>query len=195
MWGVRFEIMMSFHFLFRRIKELLNMTWFGTRTSVPLSNNIWWFTVSNAFEKSKKRPQGIRLLVKRGRKEEEAKEKEEEEGEEEEGEKGEAEEEKEKRKEGEKKEQKEEMKGKEECKEKGKKKRKGEKRRKRRWILAVIEARGSHPNLARGRGWRDLPASKTDRRFAWLSSRDQLSVNTKTVRFWKILLVQAERAY
>ena len=26
-------------------------------------------------------------------------------------------------------------------------------------------------------------------------SRDQLSVKTKTVRFWKILLAQAERAY
>ena len=31
--------------------------------------------------------------------------------------------------------------------------------------------------------------------FAWLLSRDQLSVNTKTVHFWKILLAQAERAY
>ena len=26
-------------------------------------------------------------------------------------------------------------------------------------------------------------------------SRDQLKVNTKTVRFWKILIEQAERAY
>ena len=42
------------------------MTWFGTRISVPLPNKIWLFTVSNAFEKSKKRPQDMRLLVNRG---------------------------------------------------------------------------------------------------------------------------------
>ena len=81
---------------------------------------------------------------------------EEEKEEEEKEEAKEKEEEEENRKEEEKKEQKEEKKGKEECKEK--------KRRKRRWILAVIEARRSHPNLAPegARGWRDLPASKTD---------------------------------
>ena len=34
-----------------------------------------------------------------------------------------------------------------------------------------------------------------NRLFAWLWSGEQLSVNTKTVHFWKILLAQAERAY
>ena len=33
------------------------------------------------------------------------------------------------------------------------------------------------------------------RLFAWLWSHDQLSVNMKTVHFWKILLAQAERAW
>ena len=116
---------------------------------------------------------------------------------EEEEEEGQKEEEEEKRKEEEKKEQKEEKKGKEECKEKGKKKRKGKEEKKEEVNTGSYRSEEVPPEpcTRRGGGWRDLPASKTDRRLAWLSSRDQLSVNTKTVRFWKILLAQAERAY
>ena len=116
----------------------------------------------------------------------------------EEEEKGEVEEEVEKRKEEEKKEQKEEKKGKEECKEKGKKKRKGKEEKKEEMNTCSFRREDRfHPNLAPGGGgrWNDLPASITDRRFGGLSSRDQLSVNTKIVCFWTILLAQAERAY
>ena len=45
--------------------------------------------------------------------------------------------------------------------------------------------------------WWDIPGrikQWSNRLFAWLWSRDQLSVNMKTVRFWKILLAPAERA-
>ena len=129
--------------------------------------------------------------------EEEVEEEEQEEQKEEEEEKREVEEEVEKRKEEEKKEQKEEKKRNEEYKEKGKKKRKEKEEKKEEVNTGSYRSEEvlPEPCTRRGGGWRDLPASKTDRRLAWLSSRDKLSVNTKTVRFWKILLAQAERAY
>ena len=56
-------------------------------------------------------------------------------------------------------------------------------------------ARISYHNFeTKGRLW-TRTRSRAIRLFSWLWSHDQLSVNTKTVRFLEILLAQAERAY